>query len=456
MTEDKIGRTEIVDKICSLVDNLQKDKHFCLALNGDWGSGKTFVMQMIEEKLKTHAEYVVIKYDAWENNFYSDPLISILSCVIDGVQNKLSEIQGGLAVGKEIAKQIKDVALQDNGKIGVLARAIKGIADLVKLFNKPFTKDTDGKNISGFKSYQTLLKDVKDKLNIITEYEEYRDKPNKLIILVDEIDRCLPDEQLKILERLHHLFDVKNCAVICAINKNCIAQNVKTTYGIDGNEYLRKFFDFNYRLETNASTYLESLLKDFYNTLKSIHKNATEEPIRAAYQCLLYGSENLLAKIDNRELDRYLDAISRVCNDLDWQKLTPYYVFFIIIALFIRKNISQSFLNEYDINQRQYKTFNLFKSRSTVDNGTEMPYFDYVLENIGVNRKSLPEPIKQIYTYNNNYIPEFIWYFNEIIYYSLGGNFNLNEMRVFLHQPKVNVEDCKKLRDLVIKYGGER
>ena len=47
MTEDKIGRQEIVDKICSLVDNLQKDKYFCLALNGDWGSGKTFVMQMI-------------------------------------------------------------------------------------------------------------------------------------------------------------------------------------------------------------------------------------------------------------------------------------------------------------------------------------------------------------------------------------------------------------------------
>jgi len=456
MTEDKIGRTEIVDKICSLVDNLQKDKHFCLALNGDWGSGKTFVMQMIEEKLKTHAEYTVIKYDAWENNFYSDPLISILSCVIDGVQNKLSEMQGDLAVGKEIAKQIKDVALRDNGKIGVFARAIKGIADLVKLFNKPFTKDTDGKNISGFKSYQSLLKEVKNKLNLITEYEEYRDKQNKLIILVDEIDRCLPNEQLKILERLHHLFEVKNCAVICAINKTCIAQNVQTTYGIDGNEYLRKFFDFNYKLDTNANVYLENLLKDLYKMLKSVHQNATDETVRVAFQCLYYGGENVLENIDNRELDRYFDAINQVCNDFGWQKLTSHYVFFIIIALFIRKNISQSFLNEYDINQRQYRTFNLFKMRSAVENGTEMPYFDYVLEYIGVNRKSLPEPIKQIYTYNNNYLPEFIWYFNEIIYYSLGGNFNLNEMRVFLHQPKVVVEDCKRLRELVIKYGGEK
>ena len=92
-------------------------------------------------------------------------------------------MQGDLAVGKEIVKQVKDAALQDKGKIGVFARAIKGIADLIKLFNKPFTKDTDSKDISGFKSYQSLLKEVKSKLNSITGYEEYRDKQNKLIIL---------------------------------------------------------------------------------------------------------------------------------------------------------------------------------------------------------------------------------------------------------------------------------
>ena len=45
--QDKIGRKEIVEKICWLVDNLQKDQHFCLALNGEWGSGKSFVLDMV-------------------------------------------------------------------------------------------------------------------------------------------------------------------------------------------------------------------------------------------------------------------------------------------------------------------------------------------------------------------------------------------------------------------------
>ena len=87
--QDKIGREEIVDKICGLVGSLKKDKNFCLAINGAWGSGKSFVLGLIEEKLSKKQEYIIIKYDAWENTFYSDPLIAILSCVIDGIEEKL-------------------------------------------------------------------------------------------------------------------------------------------------------------------------------------------------------------------------------------------------------------------------------------------------------------------------------------------------------------------------------
>lgn len=79
--QDKIGREEIVDKICGLVGSLKKDKNFCLAINGAWGSGKSFVLSMIEGKLSQKFEYIVIKYDAWENSFYNEPLIAILSCI---------------------------------------------------------------------------------------------------------------------------------------------------------------------------------------------------------------------------------------------------------------------------------------------------------------------------------------------------------------------------------------
>lgn len=93
-----------------------------------------------------------------------------------------------------------------------------------------------------------------------------------MVVLVDEIDRCLPNDQLKILERLHHLFDVKNCAVIVAMNHSCIAKTVKTLYGTDGNEYLRKFFDFVFKLDTSAEVYLNNLFDGFIKSCEKLKR----------------------------------------------------------------------------------------------------------------------------------------------------------------------------------------
>lgn len=110
--EDKIGRQEFVGKICGLVDSLKKDNHTCIAINGDWGSGKSFVLGMIEEQLSQKAENIVIKYDAWENSFYSDPLIAILSCIIDGIENK-----SHLSFGKENIKNAAKAVIDTGGRI---------------------------------------------------------------------------------------------------------------------------------------------------------------------------------------------------------------------------------------------------------------------------------------------------------------------------------------------------
>ena len=210
--QDKIGREEIVDKICGLVGSLKKDKNFCLAINGAWGSGKSFVLGLIEEKLSKKQEYIIIKYDAWENTFYSDPLIAILSCVIDGIEEKLYLVERTEEKVKKAVKTGVNTLAKLSTKIEKLKAVIEGIKTIIKDFHNPI----DTAALGDFKSYQKLLKATKEILNEITQAGEYREKQTKLVILVDEIDRCLPDEQLKILERLHHLFDVKNCADKCA------------------------------------------------------------------------------------------------------------------------------------------------------------------------------------------------------------------------------------------------
>lgn len=452
--QDKIGREEIVDKICGLVNLLKKDKNFCLAINGAWGSGKSFVLGLIEEKLSKKQEYIIIKYDAWENTFYSDPLIAILSCVIDGIEEKLYLVERTEEKAKKAAKTGVNTLAKLSTKIEKLKAVIEGIKTIIKDFHNPI----DTTALGDLKSYQKLLKTTKEILNEITQAGEYREKQTKLVILVDEIDRCLPDEQLKILERLHHLFDVKNCAVIVTMNQICVAETVKTIYGIDGYEYLRKFFNFTFRLDTSANEYLKNLLEEYIKSFEKIQVPASDvgTPVKLAYQCLLYGSEKALDKADNRELTRYFECVTNVCNDFGWQKLNPYHVFFVLLALYIRKIISPTFLNADEIIANQNSISESYKNLSPDERQYVMPYYDYLEEFLGVDRSNPPEEFSRLYQWNGSQIAEFSWTFNETVYFSMGQQFHYNEIRVFFHEPTVDPEACKDLCRLVVIYGGEQ
>lgn len=461
--QDKIGREAFVDKIIGFVDSLKKGKNFCLAINGAWGSGKSFVLGLIEEKLSQKQEYIIIKYDAWENTFYSDPLIAILSCILDGLEDKLSKMKGygkvAADLGKKKGKEIVDKLSENGGKIGFIAKIIKEISEVIPdLKNVSLVTDTKDNQLAIFKSYKSLLHEIKELLNKLTEKVLVTNEQTKLVILVDEIDRCLPDEQLKILERLHHLFDVKNCAVIVTMNQTCVAETVKTIYGIDGYEYLRKFFNFTFRLDTSANEYLKNLLEEYIRNFEKIQVpvNEVDLPVKLAYQCLLYGSKKALDKADNRELTRYYECVTNVCNDFGWQKLNPHYVFFVLLALYIRKIISPTFLNADEIIANQSNISETYENLSDRERQYVMPYYDYLKEFLGVDKSNPTEEFSRLYQWNGSQIAKFSWTFNETVCFSMEKQFSYNEMLRFNGKPMVKPEACKELCRLVILYGGEQ
>lgn len=286
--EDFIGRDEIISKITELVDIMPADKNCCIALDGEWGSGKSFVMDRLKENFESKENNFVVFYDAWKNNFYSDPLIAILYCIFDTLQSKVNITQKRTRKGckaitikdcdKEKTKKIVglvDKAIKENGSkvsneilnnlkdIGSAGAVLYYAISLIKgIIKQAKATILDNNLFAEFKSYQSLLEEAKATLNLITAGDT--DKPSKLIILVDEIDRCLPNEQLVILERLHHLFDINNCAVIVALNKKSIVESYTKIYCNDkktGEEYLRKFLDYEFVISKSEIVYLKNALE---------------------------------------------------------------------------------------------------------------------------------------------------------------------------------------------------
>lgn len=366
--KDKIGRQDIVNKINFLVENLQNDDNFCLALNGEWGSGKSYVMGMLREKFAMHPEYIVINYDAWKNNFYSDPLIAILYCVLDSIKEYaelLPEVtekvkRGIIKTLKSWGKDTLSAMKQAGGVAAVIACAVEGISNIITASGKLANHN----RLQDFRSYQSLLEEVKNQLNNLATTEIYNDKPTKLIIMVDEIDRCLPNEQLIILERIHHLFDVKNCAVIVSLNKTAICANFKTQYGGNGEEYLRKFFTYNFILETGYATLLHNLVMDF---IEEINNSKKQNYVYTSQETgpLIFALTQEFARVaninkisyNNRDIKNYFEKFRRVCK-AD-KPLNIAYIGFMLFMVLYKQYYDKEF-QEYKAgkwNDNRLKTF---------------------------------------------------------------------------------------------------
>lgn len=94
---DILDRKEFVDQLVNLVNNISvKKSSTSFALNGEWGCGKTFVLDMFQQELEQIQEqetgtnrFFVIRYDCWKYDYYEEPLVAIVSTMITMIQKKI-------------------------------------------------------------------------------------------------------------------------------------------------------------------------------------------------------------------------------------------------------------------------------------------------------------------------------------------------------------------------------
>lgn len=88
---DILNREPFVEQVFNLTETISANNgNTAFAINGEWGCGKSFVLDMIEEKLRNtqredsdENKYFVIKYNCWQYDFYEEPLIAFVSAIIN-------------------------------------------------------------------------------------------------------------------------------------------------------------------------------------------------------------------------------------------------------------------------------------------------------------------------------------------------------------------------------------
>ncbi len=254
---DLIGRKDFVEKILTTIENVSKDKGWCFAINGEWGSGKTFIFNLLKESLINKDDYICITYDAWNNYFYEDPLMALLFTILDYFDNTKG-------IGEDIKQGIKNVIngfwtiLNCIPGVGTFTQTAKKVSNRL---TKTREKETNNVALSNYKSYNTLLRETQAILENLT-------KKKTLVILVDEIDRCTADYAMKVLERIHYLFDTKNTVVIVNLNKKELENVALDKYDeLERQRYFNKIFDLIYNIPQGHQNFIQNLC------LELMHKN---------------------------------------------------------------------------------------------------------------------------------------------------------------------------------------
>ncbi len=249
---DILNRDEFVEQLVCLVENISDNKtSTCFAINGAWDSGKSFVLDMFEEQLSViqsevtfDDKYFIVHYNCWKYDYYEEPLIAIVSSTLAEIDRKTKLIpdseQRSKAIG--VLKSASE-ALLTIGNVMVKAKTgidIKNGFEILLKGRKNGIEEYNQKH--GYDKYFQLNKVIdtlSDTLQKIAE--EYT-----VVIIVDELDRCIPEYAIKVLERLHHLTEEKsNIITIVAVDKKRLIESIKHIFGFECvEEYLKKFINF--------------------------------------------------------------------------------------------------------------------------------------------------------------------------------------------------------------------
>ena len=271
-TVDLLNRSGDIDNICRIIRQKAEDKsYYSLALTGEWGSGKSYVLTQVEKTLKS--EFLIIHYDCWKNDFYEEPLYGILYSLVqyfngeddsDFSQSKYYEAMKNIIFGVVQLTPLVNIISKDT--LPVVSEKMLGIK---KTINK---KKID----SNIDSFQKDIHSVLDKIQAaLATYIAFENK--KIIIAVDELDRCLPNYALKVLNRLHHICYGASLILVTAVNKKELLGCINTEFGKElcddfSSRYLDRFFDYTYNLSNGRSSDLLSLwngLEAFDDTIVS-------------------------------------------------------------------------------------------------------------------------------------------------------------------------------------------
>lgn len=270
---DLLNNEAIAKTIVSLIEE-SKDQPISIGIHGDWGAGKSSILEMVESKVElasseSRKKYSCIRFNGWKHQGFEDSKVALMSSIISELQRK--EKLGVKASGilEKLWKNINWMSVAKTAGKTALGIAT-GTAPLTLLSSAldvlKTTASTEDGIQGAIESIGGYLKDAKitEDTSSNKEFSEFQKNfaelledasIDKLVVLIDDLDRCLPEVAISTMEAVRLFMFTPKTAFVIAADEGMIRYAVKKHFpdATDENKYNAG--------EVFANKYLEKLIQ---------------------------------------------------------------------------------------------------------------------------------------------------------------------------------------------------
>lgn len=247
-----------------------------IGVQGEWGSGKTSLLNTIREELcdRAGANNFGIWINTWEYSLLSHPDETLIKIIINlinqiGVMSNNKSEESFQRV-LSISRKLLSGASKSSSTIGAVASAANAVLN-------------EGYN-------DATIQELRESLQTVIDKAINSSQKDSFIFFIDDLDRLDPTVAVSILELLKNLFDLQHCIFVIAIDYSVVVKGLRSKFGemTEENEWeFRAFFDKIIQLpfsmpisNYNISRYIQSLLIDVdYFDKKDLHEQSTLKKI---------------------------------------------------------------------------------------------------------------------------------------------------------------------------------
>lgn len=348
---DRIEVQKFAECIADFISDCQTP--MTVGLQGDWGTGKTSMMNMIKCNLPDRKS-LKVDINTWHYSmFRQDEYLGVI------IVQSLVEVLAGEIAKKdpEISKSMKETSNKINT---VLQKALN--------VGKSIQFGIPGGGVS-INDIQEALKTVDDslqvenlsaimlkfKLEFTDLIEKYlRGKNERIIFFIDDLDRIRPIKAVEVLETLKNFMDVEGCVFVLAVDYEIVQLGIAEKFGTDiqqtsGKSFFDKIIQLPFTMPTcsyNIERYLSDLLQEskFYNYKldknpedSAFFVNITEATVgrnpRSIKRAINYASlleriraRSVMGKGQRKGTETAKLLYSIVCMQIAWPELFEYFV----------------------------------------------------------------------------------------------------------------------------------